>query len=122
MDIVAIAARKLKEWGKSRPQLDIEESATWFLLSFIYAHGLTTDELGFKWSGIIPEVTVPQASLVMALLCLAVSVVVLIEPVLPSKMPGMDESYQVLKIRTVFSWIQHTPRVHLGYGSWVWPS
>ena len=35
---------------------------------------------------------------------------------------GMDESYQVLKIRTVFSWIQHTPRVHLGYGSWVWPS
>ena len=92
MDIVAIAARKLKEWVKSRPQLDIEESATWFLLLFIYAHGLTTDELGFKWSGIIPEVTVPQASLVMALLCLAVSVVVLIEPVLPSKMRGWTKA------------------------------
>ena len=30
MNTVAIAVRKLKEWGKSRPQLDVEESATWF--------------------------------------------------------------------------------------------
>ena len=85
MNMVAIAAHKLNGWVKFRPQLEIEESATWFLLFFVYAHGLTADELGFEWSGIIPEVTAPQASLVLALLCLAASVVVLVEPLLPSK-------------------------------------
>ena len=86
MDMVAIVVRRSKDWVKSRPQLDVEESATWFLLLFIYAHGLTKDGLGIRWSGAIPEITAPQVSLVMVLLCLAVSVLVLIEPVLPSKM------------------------------------
>ena len=86
MGMVTTAARNLKEWIRSRPQLDVEESATWFLLLFIYAHGLTTDGLGFRWSGIIPELTAPQVSLAMAVLCFAASVVVFIEPVLPSKL------------------------------------
>ena len=63
MDIVAIVVRRLKDWVKSRPQLDVEESATWFLLLFIYAHGLTKDGLGIRWSGAIPEITAPQVSL-----------------------------------------------------------
>lgn len=86
MSMMKGAARKLKEWVRSRPPLDVEESATWFLLLFIYAHGLTADGLGFRWSGIVPELTAPQLSLVMALLCFAASVIVLIEPVLPSQL------------------------------------
>ena len=86
MDIAAIVARRLKDWVKSLTTVDIEESATWFLLLLIYAHGLTKDDLGFRWSGVIPEITPPQVILVMVLLCLVVSAVVLIEPVLPSKM------------------------------------
>lgn len=95
MNAVAIAVRKLKEWGKSRPQLDVEQSATWFLLLFVYAHGLTTDELGFKWSGLIPELTVPQLSLAMALLCLTASVVVLVEPLLPAKVRARTKAVRL---------------------------
>ena len=86
MDIAATLVCRLKEWVKSRPQLDIEESATWFLLLFIYAYGLTSDDLGFDWWGFIPQITRPQVSIALVLLCLIVSVVVLIEPVLPCKM------------------------------------
>ena len=78
-------ARRLKDWVKSRPRLDIEESATWFLLIFICALGLTKDGLGFEWSGSIPQITAPQVSLAMVILCITVSVVVIIEPVLPYK-------------------------------------
>ena len=41
-------AHSLKDWLKSRPRLEIDESATWFLLLFVYAHGPTTDGLSFK--------------------------------------------------------------------------
>ena len=85
MDFAVLVASRLKGWVKSRPPLDIEESATWFLLLFIYAHGLTTDDLGIRWSGVFLEITAPQISLAMVLLCLAVSVVILIEPVMPSQ-------------------------------------
>ena len=84
MDMAASLSRGLKAWLKSRPKLDIDESATWFLVLFIYAHGLTTD-LGFKFSGITPQLTIPQVSLVMTFLCLAASLMILIEPLLPSK-------------------------------------
>ena len=77
--------RALQNWRKSRPMLEIEESATWFLLVFAYAHGLTTEGLGFKMVGVIPQVTAPQMTLAITLFCLAVSVVVLIEPLLPSR-------------------------------------
>ena len=83
MEKAAHLARSLKDWLKSRPRLEIDESATWFLLLFVYVHGLTTDDLGFKTAGTIPQLTVPQVSLAMALFCLIVSVVVLIEPLLP---------------------------------------
>lgn len=86
MGMMAGAVRELMKWLRSRPQFDVEESATWFLLLFIYAQGLTGEGLGFKWSGIVPELTVPQLSLAMVLLCFAASVVVLIEPVLPSQL------------------------------------
>ena len=85
MDIAGNQIRNLRDWLKSRPSLEIEESATWFILLFAYAYGLTTDGLGFKMAGIIPQVTAPQVSLAMALFCLLVSVVVLVEPLLPRK-------------------------------------
>ena len=85
MKIAARLARNLKDWIKSRPRLEIDESATWFLLLFAYAHGLTTDGLGFKTTGIIPQLTAPQLTLAMTLFCLFGSVVVLMEPLLPCK-------------------------------------
>ena len=85
MRIAAHLVRTLKNWITSRPGLEIEESATWFLLLFAYAHGLTTDGLGFKMEGTMPQITIPQVTFVMALFCLTVSVVILAEPVLPSK-------------------------------------
>ena len=86
MATAATAVYRLKEWVKSRPRLDIEESTTWFLLLFIYAYGLTNDDLGFDWWGFIPQITRPQVSIALVLLCLTASVAVLIEPVLPCKM------------------------------------
>lgn len=86
MGIVATAVCGLKEWVKSRPRLDIEESATWFLLLFIYTYSLTNEDLGFHWWGFIPQITRPQVSITLVLLCLIASVAVLIEPLLPCKM------------------------------------
>ena len=85
MEIPARLARSMKAWLKSRPRLEIEESATWFLLLFAYTHGLSAEGLGFQMAGIVPQLTAPQVSLAMALLCLVVSVVVLIEPLLPCR-------------------------------------
>ena len=85
METAARLSRSLKDWLKSRPRLEIEESATWFLLLLAYAHGLSAEGLGFKMSGIIPQLTAPQVTLGMALFCLVVSVLVLIEPLLPHK-------------------------------------
>ena len=85
MRIVAQLGNALQNWRKSRPRLEIEESATWFLLLFAYAHGLTAEGLGFKMVGTIPQATAPQVTLIMTLFCLIVSIVVLIEPLLPRK-------------------------------------
>ena len=85
MDLAMDLAHRFKVWVKCRPQLDIYEGATWLLLSFVYAQSLSMEALGFKFSGIIPVFTVPQLSLVTTLLCLAFAVLVLIEPILPSK-------------------------------------
>ena len=84
---------KLKAWFKSRPKLDVGISATWFLLFFVYSHGLTMDDLSldFYMSGILPVLRIPPLNMVMALLCLIVSAVVLVEPLLPSKLGGVDE-------------------------------
>ena len=92
MDIVATAVCRLKKWVKSRPRLDIEESATWFLLLFIYAYSLTNDDLAFDWWGFIPQITRPQVSIALVLLCLFASAVVIIEPVLPSRMSTWTRS------------------------------
>ena len=73
------------DWFKCRlQQVDIGESATWFLLFFVYAYGLTTDELGIEWPRAFPLTNLSQASLILCLWCLGVSIVVLVEPWLPS--------------------------------------
>ena len=86
MRIVAKPARGFKVWVTSRPKLDIEESVTWFLFSLVYALSLSSDELGLKFSGIIPQLSAPLLSLAMVFLSLVVSVLILIEPLLPSEL------------------------------------
>ena len=90
MDTIASLTDTLKAWFKNRPKLDIDGSATWFLLLFIYLHGLSSNgfSFDFKWSGIMPVITIPQVSLIMAIACLVISVSLLIEPLLPSKLRG----------------------------------
>lgn len=108
METATHLTRSLKDWLKSRPRLEIEESATWFLLLFAYAHGLSAEGLGFQMTGIIPQLTAPQVVLAMALLCLVVSVVVLIEPLLPhriqmqTKAARRSSSGQILRGISVF--------------------
>ena len=85
MDIATVMFHNSTEWIKSRPKMDIEESATWFLLIFVYAHGLTKSELSFKWTEITPDIMIPQVNLAMVIVCLIVSFVILIEPLLPYK-------------------------------------
>ena len=82
MRIAARLVHSLKSWLKNRPSLEIEESATWFLLLFVYAQGLTTEGLGLEMVWIIPQFTAPQLTLAMTLFCLTISVVVVIEPLL----------------------------------------
>ena len=84
--------RRLTDWLKNRPRLEIDESATWFLLLFVYAHGLTTDGLSFAMDGLIPQLTAPPVSLAMVSLCLIVSLVVLIEPLLPCKLRRWEKA------------------------------
>lgn len=108
METPARLARSLKAWLQSRPRLEIEESATWFLLLFAYTHGLSAEGLGFQMAGIVPQLTAPQVSFAMALLCLVVSVVVLIEPLLPcrirtwTKKTRRSSSGQALRGLSVF--------------------
>ena len=86
MDAVARMACGLWDWARSRPRPDIEGSATWFLLLFAYAHGLTQDGLGAGWSGLTPDITLPQACMVVMIgVCLLASVVTFLEPWLPRK-------------------------------------
>ena len=79
---------KMKTWSKDRPTLDIDVSATWFLLFFVYTSGLSMDDRWFEfhWSGILPVIKIPTLNIIAALLCLVISIVVLVEPVMPSKL------------------------------------
>ena len=99
MNTIASLTYKLNTWCKNRPKLDIDGSATWFLLLFIYMHGLSSDgfSFDFKWSGIMPVITIPQVSLIMV--CLVVSALFLIEPLLPSKLRGWTKD-----MRQSFLW------------------
>ena len=78
---------KLKAWFKGRPTLDVNVSATWFLLSFVYIQGLSPEKAGFDfhWSGILPVLEISLLTIALALLCLVISVVALVEPLLPYK-------------------------------------
>ncbi len=108
METATRLARNVKNWLKCRPRLEIEESATWFLLLFAYSHGLSAESLGFKVDGMIPQLTAPQMTLGMALLCLGVSVLVLIEPLLPQRIRELttdarrSPSGQILRGTSVF--------------------
>ena len=137
MNIAGRVAHDLTERGNSVLQrLDVKESATWFLLFFIYAHGFTTDEIDISRRGILPIVTLPQASLVMSLFCLVAAVVVFIERVVPSNLRiliaragcswqgrcfhrvsvlfafilGVSSGFEFLDEENVsiFSWLEHT--------------
>ena len=79
---------KVKTWSKGRPTLDIDVSATWFLLFFVYTSGLSINDrwFDFHWSGIVPVIKIPTLNIIAALLCLVISIVVLVEPALPSKL------------------------------------
>ena len=86
MGLAMNLSKRFKAWVQCRPKVDIDESATWFLFLFLYAHGLAMDRLGLKFSGIFPVLSVPQMSLVMTFLCLVISVLILVEPLLPCKL------------------------------------
>ena len=94
MTIAAKLAQRLKSWVMSRPNLDVDEGATWFLFSFVYALGLSSGELGIKFSGIIPQLSVPQVNLAMVFLCLALSIIIFVEPLLPSRMSTWTKNFR----------------------------
>lgn len=71
---------------KSRLKLDIDESVTWFLLVFVYMVGFTFDEVKFEFSGIFPIPSTSLMILIVILFCLVMSVMLLIEPLLPPKL------------------------------------
>ena len=83
--------------------VEVDEGANWFLFSLVYALGLSNGELGLKFSGIIPQFSAPLVSLAMVFLCLVVSSIILIAPLLPSKMRTWTENsrssgwYQILR-------------------------
>ena len=91
MAMVANLPRGLKAWIT---KVEVDEGATWFLFSLVYALGLSNGELGLKFSGILPQISVPQASLAMVFLCLVVSIIILIDPLLPSKMSTWTECFR----------------------------
>ena len=103
MTIAAKLAQRLKSWVVSRPNLDVDEGATWLLFSFVYALGVSSDDLGIEFSGILPQVSVSPVSLAMVFLCLVVSIIILIDPLLPSKISTWTENsrsagwYQILR-------------------------
>ena len=81
----------LKAWIMN---VEVDEGATWFLFSLVYALGLSSDELGLKFSGIIPQLSAPLLSLAMVFLSLLVSVLILIDPLLPSKMSTLTKAFR----------------------------
>ncbi len=78
------AIQMLQNWVRVRPTLDINSSATWFLLSFIYIQAMDSNETGFHFSmiGLLPTLKIPGLILTMVFVCLAIAAVILIEPIL----------------------------------------
>ena len=76
----------LKIWYKERPEWDVGSVTAWFLLSFIYLQGVPNDprDFDFYWSGILPSMQVPYPTVGIALVCLLISAIILVEPILPS--------------------------------------
>ena len=82
MDVV----QTLKNWLGNRSSLDVNVSAVWFLMSFVYMQGLADGETGFQvgMSGLVPTLTIPYLNGVMIGVCLVVATIILVEPLLPS--------------------------------------
>ena len=78
--------QRLKTWITSRPKLNMNESTTWFLLVFVWAHGLTIDELDFQFSGISPQPSTSLLVLIVILFCLVMATMLTMEPLLPCKL------------------------------------
>ena len=120
MDFTACQSRKLKAWFTPRPRLDIDESATWFILLFFYAQGLTADEPGFKMSGMLPQLIIPQLNFAMVILCLTISLAILVEPLLPSKIRSRVRTSRYLflgrYIRKVSVWGAFALALMTGFG------
>ena len=91
MAIATNLAQRLKTWITSRPKLDIDESITWFLLAFAWAHGLTIDELDFEFSGVFPRPSTSLVVLTITLFCLLMAAMLTMEPLLPRKLPYLHE-------------------------------
>ncbi len=79
-------SQRLKKWITSRPKLNMDESTTWFLLAFVWAHGLTIDELDFQFSGISLRPSTSLLVLIVILFCLLMATMLIIEPLLPRKL------------------------------------
>ena len=86
MTIARNLTQRVQQWVRDRPKLDMEESVTWFLLVFLWAHGLTIDELDFEFSGIFPRPSTSLVVLVVILFCLLMAVMLVMEPLLPHKL------------------------------------
>ena len=86
VDMITKFTEAVKSYLTSRPKLEIEASATWLLLLFVYMHGLTESEfeIHFDWSRIPPITKVPQLTVLMAITCLVISIVTLAYPLFPS--------------------------------------
>ena len=81
---------RLNKWFRNRPTLDAEASALWFLMAFVYMPGIAENEAGLQlgMSGLVPTIIVPYFNIVMVGVCLVISIVILVEPILPSVVSG----------------------------------
>ena len=86
MAVARNLAHRITTWITSRPKLDMDESVTWFLLVFVYALGVNGGEPSIEFSGIRPQLSLPQLNLAMMFACLVISSMILIEPLLPYRM------------------------------------
>ena len=93
MAIVGKLAYRLKVWLKD---LDIEVSATWFLLSFVYLSGVSPDgpSVDFYFVGILPVLRVETLNVVFAVVCLVISAVVFVEPLLPIRVAEKTKEFR----------------------------
>ena len=62
------------------------DGALWFLMAFIYMQGIAENEAGLQLgiAGLVPIIRVPYLNIVMVGVCLVASIMILVEPILPS--------------------------------------